>query len=240
MNLISTIIIAIISFVVYLVNSLIGFGSSSLAAGFLLKLAPYQVVIPALVLTRSLSYFILFPKNYKKADYSVIKLPLIGGIIGVFLGTFIFVKVSNVLLEYVFAFTIFIFGLIILFRGIKKVLPKNRILDLTFGFVSGLMGVVFSTAGPSLAIYLSHKEDDIKELRAEMIVVFAILGVFKLISYSLAGIWNLEILQMVLIILPFMFLGTFVGSKFSKKIDKNIFYKIEGLILILSAVVIYL
>lgn len=232
------IFVGIITFLAYFINSFVGFGSSSLAAAFLLGVSKYSIVIPALVLTRGLSYLFLLPSNIKKADFSFLKFLIVGSFFGTILGTFLLISVPSNILQAIFGVVIMLFGIEILFKGLRKSIPKNYYLDLFFGFLSGLMGTVFSTAGPSIAIYLSHKLNKAEVLRASMIAFFGILGLWKIITFTASGVWNLEILQFASVLFLPMILGTYLGNKISIKISEKYYKFAEAGILIVAGVLL--
>ena len=155
---------------------------------------------------------------------------LLGNIPGIFL-----LKTGNVqVIKIFFGFVIIGIGIEMFFRerGTKKIKSSKWVLAV-IGLLSGLLCGLYGI-GALLAAYVSRVTDNSQEFKANICVVFTIENTFRVILYLCMGILTTEVVKQVLIVVPFMLIGLFVGMKSSSLLDEKRVKKIVIMMLILS------
>lgn len=114
---------------------------------------------------------------------------------------------------------------------IKKPIAVCTILGLVSGFLVGLANV----AGPVLIILFSNLQLEKKVFRGFMVLMFASMGVANVIISALNGLITREVLFIALVLTPIPFIGTWIGSRISKKVNEKLFRTFTLILLILSS-----
>ncbi len=136
-----------------------------------------------------------------------------------------------------------LFGLVVILSGIDLLLREKRNkagkqskLALAFiGVISGIFCGLFGV-GALLVAYISRTTENQRQFRGNICAVFLIENTFRIILYSLTGIFSLAIFRHALLLLPFMFLGLIVGGYLSGKTGEKRIRRIVIILLILSGI----
>ena len=78
--------------------------------------------------------------------------------------------------------------------------------------------------------------DDTRTFKANISAVFVVENTFRLITYSLLGLFTADILKRVCILISFALLGLYGGIKSASVLDDKIVKKIVIILLILSGI----
>lgn len=90
--------------------------------------------------------------------------------------------------------------------------------------------------GALLGAYIGRVTDDTKAFKANICVVFLIENTFRIILYAVVGIITPDILKQVLLLVPFMLLGLFLGMQSGKVLNDKLAKKIVIVMLIVSGI----
>ncbi len=107
------------------------------------------------------------------------------------------------------------------------------------GFLSGFFGSSTSISGPPMMIYFLNEKVEKDIMRANMIWFFGIGGIALFVSNYLSGNvaavtdWNVLIAMV-----PAMFLGIYLGEKFFMRLNQELFRKLSLLIICAGAVMV--
>jgi uncharacterized membrane protein YfcA len=98
--------------------------------------------------------------------------------------------------------------------------PLMKILLFTGGIFQG----AFGCGGPCIVIYSAKSMPDKGSFRTTLSLLWLLLNSFRLGVWSFSGsFWNLELLKMFAIILPFMFGGLVMGDILHHKVNEKYF-----------------
>lgn len=157
-------------------------------------------------------------------------------ILGNIPGIFILKNADSRIIKVIFGFVIVLVGAEMFLRetrkdGIKQSRIILMIIGLTSGVLCGLYGI-----GALLAAYIGRVTDSSSSFKANICIVFIIENTFRIILYSFMGIISVDVMKYVLILIPFMLLGLFLGMKSSRVLKEKIVKKSVIVMLILSGI----
>ena len=223
----------IIIFLAYTVKGLSGFGSGLIAIPLLAFMFPLVYIVPVLGL---LSYSGTIMQSYQLRKQVIWKdiIPVLPfSVIGIIVATWMLVNVDARLLVMLLAIFIFIYS-------IYAMLPMTeyacgRRWAVVAGSLGGLVGALFGTGGPFYVVYLKLRQLDKNAFRASIVMIFLVDGGVRIIAYTLSGLYTEQVLLLVAVLLPVLFVGMYVGHHVHIKIDQKRFNQIINILLMLSS-----
>jgi hypothetical protein len=96
------------------------------------------------------------------------------------------------------------------------------------------VGTLFGTGGPFYAIYFNLRGLDKSAFRATFATNFLIDGGVRLAGYAAAGLLGWTTLSWLVLALPFMVTGLYVGSRIHLGLSQRAFVRLVSLILVAS------
>jgi uncharacterized protein len=144
--------------------------------------------------------------------------------LGVVLGYFILDKISKDIFEVVLG--VIILSMLVLSTIIEKKnldFSDSKLFAIPIGILAGIATMLANAAGPLMAIYFLQLGLPKKDFVGTRSWFFLLLNVFKLPFSANLGLISFHTLSLNLLSIPIIVLGAFLGVKFLKKIDMNIF-----------------
>ena len=222
----------------FFVRGIAGFGSGLIAVPLLAHLLPLQFVVPFILVldvTASVSLLGGGAKS-ERVNWRELKPLLPFGITGMLLGVGLLMNLPRTPLLGGLGVFVLIFGLRNLF-DIHGEKPISRLWAIPAGLTGGTVGALFGTGGPPYIVYLSHRLRDKAELRATFSGLFMIEGGLRATAFLLTGLLLQEyMLTALLLALPVMALGLYLGHHVHLGISQRQMMKLIGLLLVGSGV----
>jgi uncharacterized membrane protein YfcA len=116
-------------------------------------------------------------------------------------------------------------------HGDKRV---SRNWSVPAGLSGGLIGALFGTGGPPYVIYLTHRIKDKSRLRATLSGLFMLDGLFRVITFLIAGLLGTHLLPLLLASAPVVFLALSLGHRVHIGISDRQMLKLIGTLLLVS------
>jgi uncharacterized protein len=215
----------------YVVFGLSGFGSALITVPVLSHLWPMTFVLPVLATLDVVAALFLGVGQRRHAARAelvrMIPLAFIGALIGV---TLLVNLPRDAALVGLGAF-VMLYGAYALIERLPST-PVNGRWAYLAGVTGGASGAVFGIGGPAYVIYLSRRLRDKSALRATLatLVIFSVGS--RLLLFALAGLVLWDELKVALVLLPFMFVGLWVGGHVHLRISRARFARFISLLLI--------
>ena len=171
-------------------------------------------------------------------------LPIVSAmVIGSVVGAIILTMVPVLYFDILFGLLLLPLGLwIILIRqddhapDRKITLPtKPNKADIWISTLSGCMGGLSGITGPVLAWHLAKSYNKVS-FRDIMIPLLLASALTRVIVYSVTGSVSLEVLFLVVLAIPGLFLGLWVGNKIFQRVSQSWFGRIVGGLVVISGV----
>ena len=200
---------------------LAGFGAGPVLLAFWLHLMPPTVAAPVLALCVGAGQFQAFYAVKDAFDWQRVWPFLVGGLIGVPLGTSILLYVSGETLSRGIGLFLIVYAIIFLLTGrIARFTAGGRPADAVAGFGAGVACGAASVPGPPMNIWCSLRgwSKDIQRatfqpFNISMIVVVAVI-------YAFNGLYSANVVWLALIALPAIAIGARAGILAYKRINE--------------------
>ncbi|MGE3537448.1 MAG: sulfite exporter TauE/SafE family protein [Candidatus Tectimicrobiota bacterium] len=230
MDLHTAVYAALVLFVAYLVRGIAGFGSGLIAVPMLTLVAPVPLVVPLIV---SLDYIGSASQGLRQRDHVAWKeqltlVPFM--LLGIAGGLLVLHAIPTALLGKILG------GFVVLY-ALYQLLPlpalgASRGFAVLCGCLGGLVGTLFGTGGPFYVMYLKLKDLDKSVFRATFAINFLIDGAIRLISYAVIGLVRWQLLLYVLIALPIVSAGLYLGGRLHTGCSQHTFVRLISLLLL--------
>jgi len=215
-----------------LAQSLAGFGFGLLAVPLMtLVVAPHQAVIVATMIgTVSTTLQAVLDRRF--CDWSLAKRLSIAAYVGMPLGLFVFVVVSETAMRFSLGVVVLV-ATVVLARGFSFA-GNSRFMDWLMGALSGVLSTSTSTNGPPLVFLLQARGIEPHIFRATINTVFALSNTGALALFASSGQMNINGAIAALCALPFLFLSLRVGYALRPRVKTEHFRRLVLAMLLLS------
>ena len=226
----------VILFFAHTVKGLSGFGSGLIAIPLLALMFPITFIVPVLGLL-SYSGTIMQSFHLRKQVVWRDMLPLIPfSLMGITVAVWLLVNVDEKSL-------VMALGLFVLLYSVYSLLPLpdpvgGRKWAVVAGSFGGMVGALFGTGGPFYVVYLKMRQLEKGQFRATIAMIFLVDGGVRISGYAISGLYNTQVLLMVAVLFPVLFLGMYVGHHLHIKIDQTLFNRVISVLLMLSGIML--
>jgi uncharacterized membrane protein YfcA len=219
----------------FFANSIAGFGSGSISMGFVVQWWTYSQAVFLISVQEGVSHGVLMARNHRDFHWRSAILLVIGSLFGIIFGIWLIQFGNQTALER-------LLGVVILLGSLRLFIPKSVEtvrtlpwpLDFVAGAATGISGALFNIEGPIIALYLSYRHHDHRVLRAQIILIQALIGFAKILLFGLSDLITAQILMISLLFIPFTLIGSNLGHGLSKRVNGIVFKFALGLILIFA------
>ncbi|MEF3353903.1 sulfite exporter TauE/SafE family protein [Paenibacillus sp. GYB006] len=149
-------------------------------------------------------------------------------------------------------------GISAIFMGVMLIAIRKKKDTLTYGepankrknkgvlyqlgaFASGFVGATANSGGlPLIVLFLHVSSFSKKQFTANIAMLLAVTDSIKIISYLLLGTLPIQNLLLVLLFIPFIYAGGFVGKRLNEKIsEKSFLIVVHSIIFITGILLLY-
>ncbi len=218
----------------YFLRGITGFGSGLIAIPLLAHFLPLTFVVPMVLVLDFVASIVLSSHTRMLVRWDEIRTLLPSSIIGILAGSVMLVSLPREPLLVSLGLFVIFFGLRYVFN-VHSENPISRWWSIPTGLSGGLIGALFGTGGPPYVVYLAHRLHDKTQLRGTLSGLFLIDGAFRLIIFLILGLLlQPEMLSSLLIGLPVVAIGLYLGNKVHLGITHRQQLAIIGSLLLLS------
>ena len=218
-----------------LVQSTTGFGFSLLAVPLLSMVIPTEVAVVVAATLGTLTSSAQAFGERAHGDRPTIARMLVGAAVGAPFGLLLLTVATNRQLKFGLAAVIIAFPIINL-RGIT-IERGSRAVDLVAGTISGVLNTSLSTNGPPLVMALHARHLAPSVFRATISAVFAGTGVITVGLFLASGLYGTDERELLLIAIPTMVVGYWVGARLRPRIDAPRFRQAVMALLVVTAII---
>ncbi|MYN14641.1 TSUP family transporter [Pusillimonas sp. TS35] len=134
----------------------------------------------------------------------------------------------------------FLLGAVIAYGGISfawrpEPLPRvsSKASFVTYGAIGGLLGGMFAIPGPPLIFHLYRQPMPMAEIRDQLILANAVLGLARTLFVGAQGQMTADVWVLTLICLPVVALATIAGKRHPPRLSPTAMRRISCLVLVL-------
>jgi len=229
------VVVLLVLFTGAFARSALGFGDGLIAMPLLSLLIgiKYATPIVALIaLTISLALVIF---NWRQVDFLAAWRLVLSSMIGIPVGLYILKHVPENIVISVMGVILLLYGLYSLFAVRLPTLYKDRY-AFPFGFIGGVIGGAYNTAGPPIVIYGTLRHWPRDSFRMTMQTYFVPTSFFVALGHYLNHMWTGEVVRLYCYSLPVIAVGMMLGAYVSRRIPQDAFSKIVYVFLMIVGV----
>ncbi len=225
------IISALVVMLTHLLEGIAGFGGAVMALPFLNLTLGLNNSVHLLCLFGWLMAFYIVLRSWRQINWKELGFISIFAGTGMPLGLFLFEYLPGIqlcILLGIFMGIVGIHGFMCQFKkaaAANVALEKNRNIWMKILlFIGGIFQGAFGCGGPCIVIYSAKSMPDKGSFRATLSLLWLLLNSCRLGVWSFNNsFWNLELLKMFAVILPFMFGGLVLGDLLHHKVNEKHF-----------------
>jgi uncharacterized membrane protein YfcA len=182
-------------------------------------------------------YLILGIRSRNSLRFEKTLLIFMSNIVGMLLGTLLFVYIHQETLKLLSGVVIFSSGLL-LSIGCFPAIGEGRCTKLLVGLTGGVLQTMTGMGGPPFVIYFSSQHLKKEEFRAIAITLFLMMCGVSFFMLAMTGIVTRSILTYVSIFLPSLIIGYKVGQRLVGVINDRVFKWTVHLLIIISGLIL--
>jgi uncharacterized membrane protein YfcA len=203
-------------------------------------IAPQHAVLLA-VLTATVPQLQLLPEGIRRGDWHVAKPVIAALLITIVLGVWLFTKIDARWFDLVLGFAMSLIVVLDTTKMLERAASRYdlRSPKVAFGLssVAGLTAGVAGAGGLMLfAVYLKHACRDYISLRATAALLGTVLIVWRVIATIGAGLVTVQLVTESVLMLPGVFVGVWIGSRYFRDMDAKRYYNLFQAVLLISAI----
>jgi uncharacterized membrane protein YfcA len=196
------------------VSGLAGFGTALMALGIWLYVLPPAIAVPLVLICSVIAQLSTLPSIWKTIDFSIVWPFLIGGLIGVPLGTLLISQADPKVFKLTVGIFLLVFPTALYFQRKEMAFSfGGKAADGLIGFAGGILGGLAGLSGP-LPILWASVRGWTKEQRRGIFQIFN----FSILATSLAvqiatGFVKVDVFWLALIAFPGTVIGAWIGAR---------------------------
>jgi len=229
---------AVALFLAGLLQACTGFGLALMAAPCLLLMFEPTLVTPTLVSLSTVSTFLIAVHGRRHIRRDLVVLLAIGGVSGFPFGVWTLKSMDPSLLKVGVGAFVTLFALA-LYAGWSRPLRHPRRAYVPVGLAGGFRGGATSMGGPPVILFLANQQMPKDIFRSSIACYFLTVNCFGLAMYGVSGLLTWDVARSVVVLLPSMLIGTYVGTHVSARLDEAQFRRFAALAIVFMGVVLF-
>jgi len=221
------------AFTAALVQGATGFGSGLVLNAFWLHILEPSIAIPLNIVTCLLISGAPIYKLRKTLDFSKLRPFIIFGVVGIPCGMLLLTITDPRIFKASIGIFLVLYALLMLSSNNFSIkVNTNKSIDSLIGLISGLMGGFAALGGLLPTIWVGLQKLPKNTQRGTYEPFIFITSIIAVISFAVAGLYTIQMAYDLLMILPALIVGSWLGVKIYHVLDGEVFRKtILGLIL---------
>ena len=230
-------LVAGVIFLTHFQQGITGFGSGALAMSFLTLLIGFETAVTVLIIQGWILALLTVADSWRKIVWREFAWILVLAGLGMPFGIWMAARLPTNTLKLIlglFCIAVGIEGFVTqLFRAAPVMAGANtRRLASLFLPIGGAFHGAFASGGPLLVIYATRTITDKSLFRVTLCLVWVVLNSVLIVQRAFSGAITLHVAYVAAFLVPFSFLGFFVGNHAHYRVNDMLFRKIVFVVLI--------
>ncbi len=226
---------SLVLFFASFIQGLTSFGNCLVAIPLLLLFMPGKVAVPIMTVTGLISTLYMFYSVRKLIEIRKLMPVFLGALIGLPVGVYLLVRLSDDVLKLAVGIVVIAFGLLLM-AGIRRKVQREHYVTPVIGFVSGLLGGSISLSGPPIVLFYVNQDIKKEAFRASLTGYFTLLSIAALPMMFAGKLITEEVIKYTLIFILPMFLGLAAGIFIMPKVKEGHFRNITLYLIIMTGI----
>lgn len=224
-----------VAFAAGLARGFSGFGAALVFVPIASALIGPKLAVPLLLVADLVAGAGMVPDAWHRASRPEVATMAIGALVGVPAGAWALTAVDPLTLRWAIVCLVVVLLLLIASGWRYAGTPKPP-LTIGVGMVSGLFSGVAQVGGPPVVAYWLGSAIGHHNVRANIVLYFAISSVISGVSYLAGGLISLQVLWLSVLVTPIFGLGIWLGSRLFSRSDELFFRRVCYGLIALAAI----
>ena len=222
------------------VSGLAGFGTAQMALGIWLYVLPPSTAVPLVLICSVVAQTTTLPSMWKSFDLTLVWPFLIGGLLGVPLGTLLVAHADPDVFKLTVGILLLVFPTALYFSAPMAFEFGGRIADGIVGFIGGILGGLAGLSGPPPILWASIRGWG-KDERRGIFQTFNWTVLFVALCLQAAsGLVAREVIWLAVLAFPATVLGSWIGARLYHALnDRNFRDIVLGMLFLSGAILVW-
>jgi uncharacterized membrane protein YfcA len=222
------------------VSGLAGFGTALMALGIWLYVLPPSVAVPLVLICSVVAQTATLPSMWKSFDLTLVWPFLIGGLLGVPIGTMLVAHADPNVFKLTVGILLLVFPTALYFSAPMAFEFGGRIADGIIGFIGGILGGLAGLSGPPPILWASIRGWG-KDERRGVFQTFNWTVLFVALCLQAAsGLVAREVIWLAMLAFPGTLLGSWIGARLYHALsDRNFRDIVLGMLFLSGAILVW-
>jgi len=216
------------------VSGLAGFGTALMALGIWLYVLPPSLAVPLVLICSVVGQSATLPSLWKTFDLSIVWPFLVGGLIGVPLGTLLVAHADPNVFKITIGVFLLVFPIALYLSPEMKLSFGGKGADAAVGLAGGILGGLAGLSGPLPILWASVRGWS-KDVRRGIFQIFNVTVLFVALCWQAAsGLIERQVVGLALLALPGTIIGAWIGARLYRVLSDRNFRDVVLALLVLS------
>jgi uncharacterized membrane protein YfcA len=222
------------------VSGLAGFGTALMALGIWLYILPPSAAVPLVLICSVVAQTATLPSMWKSFDLTLVWPFLIGGLLGVPLGTMLVAHADPNIFKLTVGILLLVFPTALYFSAPMAFEFGGKIADGIVGFIGGILGGLAGLSGPPPILWASVRGWG-KDERRGVFQTFNWTVLFVALCLQTAsGLVAREVIWLAVLAFPGTVLGSWIGARLYRALsDRNFRDVVLGMLFLSGAILVW-
>jgi len=221
-----------------------GFGGAAVGVPLLALVLPLPVVVPMFALLNTLTSIGHGVHGWRNVRWIEVARIVPFTLVGVAIGLYLLSRLDADPLRKGLGVFVIVYALYTwLITEQKFDLPRRLMLPLaaSAGFIAGIVSTLFgAAAGPIYVVYLNMLRLAKDQFRVTITMIMLFQGFARVGGYLSMGFYDAVVLKLLVLALPLMLLGSWLGVRVVRRIDQRLFTRLIAVVLLISGTALIL
>ena len=219
------------------VSGLAGFGTALMALGIWLYVLLPSLAVPLVLICSVVAQTATLPSMWRSFDFTLIWPFIVGGLLGVPVGTLLIAHADPHLFKLTFGALLLVFSVVLYLQPASMALRiGGKPADAAIGFAGGVLGAFAGLSGPIPILWATVRGWNKEERR----------GIFQVFNWTIlltalclqvgAGLVKAEVIWLAAVAFPGTLLGTWLGTRVYHALNDRNFRDVVLVLLFFSGV----
>jgi uncharacterized membrane protein YfcA len=222
------------------VSGLAGFGTALMALGIWLYVLPPSAAVPLVLICSLVAQTTTLPSMWKSFDLTLVRPFLIGGLLGVPIGTMLVAHSDPNVFKLTVGILLLVFPTALYFSAPMAFEFGGKIADGIVGFIGGILGGLAGLSGPPPILWASVRGWG-KDERRGVFQTFNWTVLFVALCLQAAsGLVAREVIWLAVLAFPGTVLGSWIGARLYHALsDRNFRDVVLGMLFLSGAILVW-
>ncbi len=222
------------------VSGLAGFGTALMALGIWLYVLPPSAAVPLVLICSVVAQTATLPSMWKSFDLTLVWPFLIGGLLGVPIGTMLVAHADPTVFKLTVGILLLVFPTALYFSAPMAFEFGGKIADGIIGFIGGILGGLAGLSGPPPILWASIRGWG-KDERRGVFQTFNWTVLFVALCLQTAsGLVARDVIWLAVLAFPATVLGSWIGARLYHALsDRNFRDIVLGMLVLSGAILVW-